>query len=199
MSPEILQNTDRRPPRSLDCPVLVTERLVLRAPHVEDMDTIADLANNRHISAMMQKMPYPFSRKHAAEFILRSVAGEMGYCVYAITLGENGRFIGTCGIEERDDGEGLEISFWIGQPYWRQGFATEAVASLIDAAFRATDIDELYVSSFAANKASLRVIEKSGFQYIGMSEKQSDVSGLVLTEHYVLERDQWLGQRSLCA
>lgn len=199
MSAEILQDTDRRPPRTMDCPVLVTERLVLRTPHIEDMDAIADLANNRHISAMLQTMPFPFTRKHAAEFILRAVAGEMGHCVYAITLAENGKFIGTCLIQDRKEGEGLELSYWIGRPYWRKGYATEAVGSLIDAAFRATDICELYVSSFAANVASRRVIEKSGFCYIGTTECNSEVSGLVFTEHFKLDREQWLGQRSLCA
>ena len=199
MSTEILEELRKRPPRTLDCPVLVTERLVLRAPNVEDMDAIADLANNRNVSAMLQSVPFPFTRKHAAEYILRSVAGEMGYCAYAITKAEDGAFIGACHIKDREEGEGLSLRYWIGKPYWNMGYATEAVGSLIDAAFRATDIDALYVSNFAANKASRRVIEKQGFEYIGTSEQNSLVSGLVIADNYILEREKWIGQLSKCA
>ncbi|MHC5307623.1 GNAT family N-acetyltransferase [Bartonella sp. LJL80] len=198
MSAETIQDTDRRP-RTIDCPVLVTERLVLRQPHVEDMDAIADLANNRRVSAMLQKMPYPYTRKHAAEFILRAVAGELGHCVYAITFAENGSFIGSCSIKDREEGDGLELGYWIGQPYWKNGYATEVVSCLVDAAFRASDIDELYVSCFSANVASRRVILKSGFRFLGTGERHSQVSGLVFTDHFVLERERWLGQHSLCA
>ena len=199
MSTELLEEIRKRPPRTLDCPVLVTERLVLRAPNVEDMDAIADLANNRNVSAMLQAMPFPFTRKQAAEYILRSVAGEMGHCAYAITKAENGEFIGACHIKDREQGEGLSLSYWLGRPFWKKGYATEAVGALIDAAFRATDIDALYVSNFAANQASRRVVEKPGFQYIGTTETRSVVSGLVFADQYILERETWLGQLSRCA
>mgnify|MGYP004710207563 FL=1 len=33
----------------LDCPVLVTDRLVLRPPHTEDLDAISYLANNARV------------------------------------------------------------------------------------------------------------------------------------------------------
>ena len=199
MSTELLEEIRKRPPRTLDCPVLVTERLVLRAPNVEDMDAIADLANNRNVSAMLQTMPYPFTRQHAAEYILRSVAGEMGHCAYAITKAENGEFIGACHIHDRDEGEGLALSYWLGRRFWKKGYGTEAVGALIDAAFRATDIEALYVANFAANRASRHVIEKLGFDYIGTNECQSVVSGLVIADQFILEREKWLGQLSRCA
>jgi len=59
MSSDDLQENDSMQQR-IDCSVLVTDRLVLRLPHVEDIDAIADLANNKRVSAMLTKMPYPF-------------------------------------------------------------------------------------------------------------------------------------------
>lgn len=185
--------------RKLNCPVLVSERLILREPHVEDMDAMAKLANNRRVSSMLQNMPYPYTRKHAANFILRAVAGELGHCVYAITLSDTGEFIGVCDLKNREDSEELEIGYWLGEPYWRKGYATEAVNALIDAAFRASDIEMLYVSCFAANEASRRVIQKIGFSHLGTAERHSMVSGVELSEHFVLDRARWLGLRSLCA
>ncbi|UXN03480.1 MULTISPECIES: GNAT family N-acetyltransferase [unclassified Bartonella] len=191
-----ISNNERR--RQLHCPVLVTERLVLRLPHIEDMDAIADLANNRRVSAMLSAMPYPFTRKHAADFILRAVAGEMGHCVYAITLGDTGEFIGSCSVRERhDDPNGVEIGYWLGEPYWKKGYASEATNALIDTIFRATDLDSIYVTCFAANTPSRRVIQKLGFRYEGVSEQQSIVSGLLIADNFSLSREDWIEQRRI--
>lgn len=191
-----LNLNDRR--RQLHCPVLVTERLVMRLPHVEDMDTIADLANNRRVSAMLSAMPFPYTRKHAADFILRAVAGEMGHCVYAITLGDTGEFIGSCSVNEhKGDQNGVEIGYWLGEPYWKKGYASEAANALVDNIFRATDLDTIYVTCFAANTASRRVIQKIGFRYLGVSERHSIVSGLLLADNFSLSREDWIAQRQL--
>lgn len=69
----------------LDCPVLVTERLVLRPPHVEDVDAISYLANNARVSGMLARMPHPYTRENAVDFVERVRKGEMGNCIYAIT------------------------------------------------------------------------------------------------------------------
>lgn len=197
MSTEDLQDTERR--QQIDCPVLVTDRLVLRLPHVEDIDAIADLANNKRVSAMLAKMPYPFSRGEAVEFVKSACEGRMGYCVYAITLGETGAFIGCCGVEERNDGQGIGIVYWLGEPYWGQGYGTEAVNALIDVAFRATDIEKLYVSCLQSNIAGRRVLQKSGFHCFKVTDELWNLLGSVVVEHYILDRVRWIGLRSLTA
>ncbi|EJF89257.1 GNAT family N-acetyltransferase [Bartonella tamiae] len=198
MSAETFIHTEIRS-RQIHCPVLVTDRLVLRPPHVEDMDTITELANNRRISSMLENMPYPYTRKHAAEFILRAVAGELGHCVYAITLADSGQFIGIGSIKDCSENNGLEINYWIGQPFWNKGFASEASSALIDVVFRATTIETLYVSSFCANVASRRVLVKAGFRLIATAERYSKVSGLVFSDLYALARSEWLGRQSISA
>ncbi len=81
----------------LDCPILVTERLVLRPPHAEDVDAISYLANNARVSSMLARMPHPYTRENALDFVgVRK--GEMGNCIYAITQAETGIFMGCCGI-----------------------------------------------------------------------------------------------------
>lgn len=85
----------------IDCPVLVTERLVLRAPHAEDVDAIARLADNPRVAEMLSRMPHPYTQDHAVDFVRRANAGEIGKCVYAITLAQSGTFIGCCGINYR--------------------------------------------------------------------------------------------------
>ena len=55
-SPEERPRPDR--PRS-DCPVLLSQRLVLRAPHIEDIDALAHLANNAAIATMVARSHRP--------------------------------------------------------------------------------------------------------------------------------------------
>ena len=65
--------------------------------------------------------------------------------VYALTLAGTGTFIGCAGLNATD--RGLELGYWIGEPYWKRGYATEAAHALVDLAFRATGIQVLHVSA----------------------------------------------------
>src|SRR5690606_26706187 len=56
----------------IDCPVLVTERLVLRPPHADDEAELAELANNHRIASMLGRMPHPYDETDARAFIAAS-------------------------------------------------------------------------------------------------------------------------------
>jgi hypothetical protein len=53
----------------IDCPVLVTERLVLRPPHEDDVPDLARLANNRRIAEMLARMPHPYGVREGRAFV----------------------------------------------------------------------------------------------------------------------------------
>jgi RimJ/RimL family protein N-acetyltransferase len=180
----------------IDCPVLVTERLVLRMPHREDVEALAALADNRRIAEMLAAMPHPYTPANAADFVRRAKAGEIGRCVYAMTLAESGHFIGCCGIGEGRNDPGPSLGYWVGEPHWGRGYATEAAHALIDLAFRATNADRLHAACRVANAASRRVIHKCGFQYSGMGMMDSLAAGRVTVERYGLDRRTWIGLRT---
>jgi RimJ/RimL family protein N-acetyltransferase len=74
--------------------------------------------------------------------------------------------VGACGLGRRHSGA-IELGYWIARPYWGQGFATEACLALIDIA-RTLRLPSLEGSHFLDNPASGRVLEKLGFQAIGL-------------------------------
>ncbi|TKT83002.1 GNAT family N-acetyltransferase [Aquamicrobium sp. LC103] len=178
----------------IDCPVLVTERLVMRPPHDDDVPELAELANNPRVAEMLARMPYPYGEREARAFIQASRTDERAGCAYALTLAGNGAFIGCAGLHPTPGG--LELGYWIGQPYWGRGYATEAAHALVDLAFRATTIDRLDVSCRVINPASRRVIHKCGFQYAGQGMLDSLVAGRVPVERYALDRSTWVSLRS---
>ena len=76
---------------------------------------------------------------------------------------------GGIGIECRTDVERVsaEIGYWLGQPYWGRGIATEAVRAVTDASVRRVRPDGVFALPFADNIGSIRVLEKAGFALEG--------------------------------
>ena len=177
----------------INCPVLVTERLVMRPPHAEDAGDLVKLANDRQLAAMLASMPHPYGEGEARAFIGNWSQPRAG-AGYALTLADTGAFIGCASLI--DGRQGLTLGYWIGRPHQGQGLATEAAHALVDLAFRATEIDRLYASCRVVNTASRRVIQKCGFHYAGPGLAQSRVAGQVPVEHYQLDRKTWISLRS---
>lgn len=177
----------------IDCPVLSTRRLILRAPCDSDIPALVQLADNLHVAQMLARMPHPYGEAEARAFIAMSGQKQPGVS-YALTLAGTGTFIGGAGLNVKD--RGLELGYWIGEPYWKRGYATEAAHALVDLAFRSTGIQVLHVSARVINPASRRVIHKCGFQYAGQGMMNSIVAGQVPIERYRLDRKTWESLRN---
>lgn len=178
---------------------MLSQRLVLRAPHIEDIDALAHLANNAAIATMVARMPHPYTAKDAADFVRRTNIGEIGKCVYAITKADNGEFLGCCALEPNPvDDSTLELGYWLGEPYWNKGYATEAAHALIDMAFRTREwVGRIDARCRVTNIASRRVIQKSGFQFQGTGMVGNlAMGGTVPVEWYRLDRKTWLSLKS---
>jgi RimJ/RimL family protein N-acetyltransferase len=181
-------------PIRIDSPVLVTDHLVMRAPCDDDIPDLIALADNVKVAEMLRRMPHPYGEDDARYFLDTIVRGNETAAVYAVTLAESGTFIGCAGLEEL--GSGLELGYWLGEPYWGRGYAGEAAGALVDLAFRATAVDRLFVSCRIANPASRRIIEKCGFRFSDHGVMESLVAGKVAVEHYALDRADWLQRLS---
>jgi RimJ/RimL family protein N-acetyltransferase len=177
-------------PDQASCPVLATERLILRAPQMADAADLARLANNVKVAAMMTGMPHPYSRADADTFIARAAEPDRTGCTYALTLAQTGAVLGCAGLKFDKDNR-LQLGFWLGEPHWGQGYATEAAHALADLAFKAFNIERLHTRCRLSNSASRRVIEKCGFQFTGIGMLSSIAVGQFSAEHFTLERSVW--------
>ncbi len=177
----------------IDQPVLVTKRLIMRAPREGDIPALVQLADNLHVAQMLARMPHPYGEAEARSFIAMAGHKRPGVS-YALTLAGTGTFIGCAGLNVKD--RGLELGYWVGEPYWKRGFATEAAHALVDLAFRETRIQVLNVSVRVINPASRRVIHKCGFQYAGQGMMNSLAAGQVPIERYRLDRRTWESLRN---
>lgn len=178
---------------TIDCPVLATERLVMRAPREGDIEQLVALADNRHVAEMLARMPHPYGEAEARAFLAMTASRRAGIA-YALTLAGTETFVGCAGLNTTD--RGLELGYWIGEPYWKRGYATEAAHALVDLAFQRTTIQVLHASTRVINPASRRVIHKCGFQYAGQGMLNSIVAGQVPVERYRLDRKTWTSLRN---
>ena len=91
--------------------------------------------------------------------------------IWCVEEKASGKAVGSIGLHKEDRRPGVPACKMLGYvlacPCWGKGYMTEAVAPIIDHAFRREKLRLLSVNHFTFNDRSRRVIEKSGFQYEG--------------------------------
>ncbi|MFG1302067.1 GNAT family N-acetyltransferase [Xanthobacter sp. V3C-3] len=179
-------------------PVLETERLVLRAPRIEDVAAVAELANNRKIAEMTANLPFPYRPSDAHAFV-ETLAAIPDAATFAVFLKREGAlaFAGMVSFGRRPPEPAPEIGYWIGEPFWGLGIATEAVRAVIDYAFSETDLSLLLGSARVVNPGSRRVLEKCGFQWSGVGLTRVRALGAsVPVDRFQLDRRTWVSIRA---
>jgi RimJ/RimL family protein N-acetyltransferase len=180
--------------REASTAVLETERLVLRAPRFEDAKAIATLANDRRIAENTRRIPFPYTQAHAEEFIASARSGAGDSALFLIEFA--GDVVGGCGVGPTD-GTAPEIGYWLGVPFWGQGYATEAVRALIDYGFTELGCTALQAGARVTNPASRRILEKCGFQWtgVGLCRIQAIASSAPI-DQFRLDRGLWRSLKS---
>jgi RimJ/RimL family protein N-acetyltransferase len=173
--------------------VLETERLALRAPRRADAKALARIINDRRIAINTARIPYPYGVEDAEQFIA-AVNGQGGETAFLITLEDS--LIGGCGVARSDSGP--ELGYWVGVPFWGQGFATEAARAVIDYAFGSLGHEVLESGARVSNPASRRVLEKCGFQWTGVRlARIRAISSAAPADRFRLDRRLWESLKTL--
>jgi RimJ/RimL family protein N-acetyltransferase len=152
---------------------LRTARLLLRSFVRGDIPAIVRLAGAREIAATTLHIPHPYDNAEAEDFLARMDAEcrQGNAAVFAVTLSSSGELCGACGLQVASAQQRAELGYWIGVPYWGQGFATEAAHAVVEFGFNTLGLHRIYASHFAENAASGRVLEKIGMLHEGRSRE----------------------------
>jgi RimJ/RimL family protein N-acetyltransferase len=144
-----------------------TERLLLRPGWAEDAPALAAAIADERIVRNLATAPWPYRLRDAEAFLAQPRDPLLpSFLVFERTDGEP-RLIGSCGLGRRPSGA-VELGYWIARPFWGRGFATEASAALVEIA-RTLRLPRLQASHFLDNPASGRVLEKLGFEPLGIT------------------------------
>ena len=146
---------------------LTLAHCTLRPYRHDDEPALVHHANNRNVSRNMRdRFPYPYTAADARDWTTR-VSRQSPVTNFAITV--DGEVVGGIGIEPGTDvfRRSAEVGYWLGEPFWGRGLATEALRAITDYAFRTLDICRLEAGVFEWNPASARVLEKAGYTLEG--------------------------------
>ncbi|BBK34481.1 8-oxo-dGTP diphosphatase [Stella humosa] len=134
-----------------------------------DAPAITALAASWEVARYTQRIPHPYPAGAAEAFIAQAAADRAaGHAeVFAVTRRDDGTFIGNIGLEQGDREGELEVGYWLGMPYWGQGFATEAVKGAIRHAFSFEVPRIVFAEVHPDNVASCRVLERAGMVETG--------------------------------
>lgn len=139
----------------------------IRSYERNDNNALVKYANNDKISKNLRdSFPYPYTEKEAQAWITAAINQnpELNFAI-----ANNDELIGGIGLMFQPDVYrfSAEIGYWIAEPFWGKGIASLTLVALSKYAFEQFDLNRIFAGVFQGNKASMRVLEKSGFKLEG--------------------------------
>jgi RimJ/RimL family protein N-acetyltransferase len=150
-------------------PRLTTERLVLRPLTLADAADVQRLAGEREVAETTATIPHPYPDGAAEAWIGTHVDRyARGQSVtFGIERAEDGVLVGAIGLEINTEMQRAELGYWIGKPYWNQGYCTEAALAVVRFAFDVLGLRRVFAQHYGRNPASGRVMDKVGLRHEG--------------------------------
>jgi RimJ/RimL family protein N-acetyltransferase len=171
-------------------PTLETARLKLRPYGECDIPELLPLIGTREVAATTLRIPHPYTEQDARGFF--AMAQEPGKLWLAITLRADGRQIGGIGLRIDEQHQHAELGYWLGVPYWGQGYATEAAREMLRYGFEDLGMHRIFASHFKHNPGSGRILTKLGMKYEGCQrEHLRKWEQFVDSEFYGILRHEW--------
>jgi ribosomal-protein-alanine N-acetyltransferase len=148
-----------------------TARLRLRIYRDGDLADLVALVGNWEVSRWTGSVPYPYTEAAGRDWIgrVRRAHEEGRGRSFAVALRESDRLIGSVGFDG-SSGDGSDepaLGYWLGQNYWGRGYASEAVAALLEHGFRTLGLATIRAYTDPANLRSQRVLLRCGLVYAG--------------------------------
>jgi ribosomal-protein-alanine N-acetyltransferase len=174
--------------------VVETDRLTLNHFSEADIPELVPLIGTREVAANTLRIPHPYEEKHAREF-LASVAKENELRL-AIRLRSDGRICGGIGLHPDMQHLRAELGYWIGVPYWGNGYATEAARAVVRHGFEQFGLNRIFASHFKDNQASGNILRKIGMKHEGcMRQAILKWGNFIDVEMYSILREEMLAAR----
>ena len=145
-------------------PEIETERLWLTELLASDIPEIVQYAGNQKISDTTGNIPFPYAEKDAISWVNLAHQGfnHGTHAIFGIRRKPENEFIGGIGLTIETKFNRAEIGYWVAEPFWNKGYATEATQAVIKFGFEELGLNKLTSSHLAKNSASGRVMIKNG-------------------------------------
>jgi ribosomal-protein-alanine N-acetyltransferase len=125
------------------------------------------------------------------EFVSRQCENweKQGICLWKLLPKDSDTLIGICGLQRLPEGPDVEIGWWLDPAHWGKGLASEAARHALAYGFEVNRLERIVAIAHAANRDSLRVMEKIGMRF----EREAVHKGIrvvlyaISREHFIAE------------
>lgn len=162
--------------------VIETDRLILRWLSTDDAGFILELVNdpawlkfigNKDVKTI-EDARSNISNKYVEMY------DRLGFGLYLTELKDERVPIGICGLIKRDALEDVDLGFAFLPGFRGKGYAYEAAAAAIEYGKNVLGLNRIAAITVQGNDASIKLLEKLGFQFEKMVELSKDAEGLML-------------------
>ncbi len=147
-------------------PVLETERVIIRQMIDTDIDVVYDF--NSCAESLNYIIRDPFKSKEEAKeklaFFLSGIKDKSALW-WTFTLKDTGENIGYGGLFDISSTHNrTEIGYGLIKKYWNKGYMSEILDTIVKFASSSAELHKIYGVVIAGNEASVRLLEKNGFE-----------------------------------
>jgi len=171
-----------------------TKRLLLRPFELYDAPAVQGLAGDKSISDTTLNIPHPYKDGMAEEWIAahQDEFDSRQGVTFAITHRTGGSLVGAISLMNIDVHRHAELGYWIGKPFWGDGFCTEAAQAVLSYAFTELCLIRIHAQHMSRNPASGRVMQKLGMLHEGTRKRDSQKGDRIENmELYGIMKEEW--------
>jgi len=165
--------------------------ITIRQWKADDLENLVKYANNINVwNNLRNYFPSPYTEEDGKIWLEKMVEASP---IVNLAIDLDGACIGGIGLILNSDVYvySAEIGYWLGEPFWNQGIATEAVRLMVEYCYYYFDIIRIYAEVFETNKASMRVLEKNGFYLEGVRRKAVYKNAVLMDDYIWVKLRPW--------
>lgn len=161
---------------------LNTDRLILRELSEDDFEAVHAYGSDPEVVAYV---PWGPNTEHDTRTFLEQNARDASALprlqhVLGIEVAGESRLVGTVGlyVVPQDQGQAM-LGYVLSRDAWGHGYATEAVAAMLEFGFLVLDLRRIWAACDPDNQGSIRVLEKAGMTREGRLRDDTLIRGRV--------------------
>lgn len=162
--------------------IIETERLYLRKINRQDIDDLFEMDSDPEVHRFIENNPVR-SKEQIEEVIdmLNRQYEENGIARWAVVEKQSRECIGWAGLKYfretvNNHKDFYELGYRFKQKHWGKGYATESSRAIIEFGFKNLGINSIFAITHPGNENSIRVLEKSGFEFIEQFDYDGDMT-----------------------
>lgn len=176
-------------------PIITTPRVVLRWISEEDIDSLYEIFSSPQVMRYWSSAPLP-DREAAADLQREIAEGNESETMlkWGLALRDSDTVIGTTTLFNLSlDNGRAELGYAMAHAHWGKGYMNEALTALVSHAFEVMELRRLEADVDPRNAASIRTLERLGFQREGFLRERWHVNGEIQDAFfYGLLHREWL-------